>query len=404
VNVKSKTAKLTQAVIAKLAGPTGGQAWKGYADGEVDGLAVRVMKSGAKSYVLRYRHQGTARTYTIGDTKEWPLKEARAEARRLRQLIDQGHDPLAARNAERVAETVNDLIADWRKERAPHMRPRSLQHYEGLLRLFIVPDFGPRKAADLNQREITRWFHKIGARGTKPRANRALEMLSRLMRLAVRWKIRDDNPCFGIEKYPEEGRQRYLTHAELERLLGVLAVYPNRQIVRVLHLLLATGARFGEVAGARWDQFADELTVWTKPSTLTKQKKLHRVRLNTVATAILREIQAERDNGKVVRLNRSPFVFPATKGGDAGCITDIDFAWRRIREQAQLDDFHIHDLRHSFASLVISSGESLAVVGSLLGHSAPATTQRYAHLMDEAQGAATEKVGAILSGNGNGRH
>jgi integrase len=405
--MKRTTVKpLTQVGVTRLAAPTE-RPWQAYPDGTVAGLAVRVMKSGAKSFVLRYSFRGTERLYTVGDAKDWALKAARDEARRLRQQIDQGRDPLAERNAERNAETVGELIDDWRRERGPRMRPRSLVHDEGLIRLYLSPAFGSRKVADLTEREIARWHRQIGehtvrGRKTTARANRALGLLSRLMKLAIRWKLRPDDPCLGVERYPEEGRQRYLTRAELDRLLAVLATERNRQIARIILLLLATGARLGEVLGMRWEHLDSDLTVWTKPASATKQARLHRANLNSVASQVLREIAAEQQAqaAKVVRLTRSPWVFPAQHGAASGHVVNIDNVWWRVRAQAGLGDFHIHDLRHSFASMLISAGESLSVVGSLLGHSQPSTTARYAHLVDEAQKAATDKVGALLGGNG----
>jgi integrase len=395
---------LTQAGITRLTAPID-RPWQAYPDGTVAGLAVRVMRSGSKSYVLRYSFRGTERLYTIGDARDWALKAARDEARRLRQAIDQGRDPLAERNAERNAETVGELIDDWRRERGPRMRPRSLTHDEGLVRLYIAPAFGTRKVADLTEREITRWHRQVGerqvrGRDTRVRANRALGLLSRLMKLAVRWKLRPDDPCLGVERYPEEGRQRYLTRAELDRLLAVLATDPNRQVARIILLLLATGARLGEVLGMRWEHLDSDLTVWTKPSSATKQARMHRANLNAVASQVLREIAAEQQThaAKVVRLTRSPWVFPAQQGAASGHVVNIDYVWWRVRAQAGLGDFRLHDLRHSFASMLISAGESLSVVGSLLGHSQPGTTARYAHLVDEAQKAATDKVGAMIRG------
>jgi integrase len=403
--MQSKTDKLTQAGIAKLAGPTRAQAWKGYADGEVDGLAVRVMAGGARSFVLRYRHKGTARTYTIGDGKEWSLKEARAEARRLRQLVDQGQDPLAERNAERLGENLRDVIQLWREERHPHMRPRSIVHDEGLVRLYIAPAFGSRKVADITSIEIGRWFRNLANDGHKIRANRARELLGRIFNIAVQHKLRDDNPAASVERFKEHKREYFLTLEELERLLKVLADCPNMQAVRIIRLLLLTGARFHEVAEMRWNQLrdldGDNPYWWLKPED-TKQKDYHQRPLNAAAVNVLREIRHEWEAaGNVVRLARSPWVFPATNGGKTGHLTDVDYWWHRIRKAADLNDLRIHDLRHSFASFAANAGEELLTVSKLLGHSSIATTSRYSHLFGATKRNATEKVGALISGNGS---
>ena len=61
-------------------------------------------------------------------------------------------------------------------------------------------------------------------------------------------------------------------------------------------------------------------------------------------------------------------------------------------------DARMHDLRHTYASILASHGLSLPIIGSLLGHTQAQTTQRYAHLMDDPLRAATERVGAVVSG------
>jgi integrase len=212
--------------------------------------------------------------------------------------------------------------------------------------------------------------------------------------LAIRWGWIERNPCEGIEKHSEYPRHRYLSNDELSRLLSVLTNYPARQPARLIQFLLASGARFGEVAGMRWEQLHEldtERPVWTKPAPMVKQDRLHHAPLNQAACAILREIRGERAG------LLSPFVFPAPQGRGRVPVRDVDHHWRLIRKAAGLDDFRLHDLRHSFASLVISSGESLATVGALLGHSQAATTARYAHLHDEVQRRATERLGELIS-------
>jgi integrase len=384
------TIKLTPALIAKLPAPTD-RPWVAVYDTEVTGLGVRTMKSGAQSYVLRYRVHGIERLYTIGDVKDWTLKEARAEARRLRQLVDQGRDPQAERRAELDAPTVNDAIERWRKERVPRMRPRSAKEAEGLIRQWIASKLGDRKIASVTHTDTDHFFQGIK---TPARANRTIELFGRLCRLAIRWGWLERNPCEGIEKHREFPRHRYLSNDELARLIAVLEHYPARLPALLILLLLATGARFSEVATMLWEHVHDldgPAAVWIKPATTTKQEKLHRVPLNQTACGILREIRAKRAD------LLSPYIFPAPQGRGRVPVRHIDYHWRIIRNAAGLNDFRLHDLRHSFASLVISSGESLPVVGALLGHSQPSTTARYAHLVDDVQRRATERLGELIS-------
>jgi integrase len=87
-----------------------------------------------------------------------------------------------------------------------------------------------------------------------------------------------------------------------------------------------------------------------------------------------------------------------SSGRNAGeHLVNLQKPWRRIRKAAGLDDVRLHDLRHSFASVAVAGGMSLPLIGSLLGHSQPATTARYAHLADDPRLAAADAVAATIA-------
>lgn len=85
-------------------------------------------------------------------------------------------------------------------------------------------------------------------------------------------------------------------------------------------------------------------------------------------------------------------------GGKTGTsLADLEHPWGRIRVQAGIEDVRLHDLRHSFASMAAAGGHSLPIIGALLGHTQPATTQRYAHLSADPLRAASESVAARIA-------
>ena len=149
-----------------------------------------------------------------------------------------------------------------------------------------------------------------------------------------------------------------------------------------------TGAREGEALSATWNQFDLTDGIWTKPHTATKQRREHVVPLSAPARQLLDRLQAQR--------NGSPWVFPGRDGGKPR--EDLKYAWARICKAAGIANLRIHDLRHSYASFLVSAGFSLPVIGALLGHATPATTARYAHLFDDPLRQATERASAIISG------
>ena len=391
--------KLTDKIVRSLAAPVGDRAYVIHYDGRdgVRGFGLRMTKAGARSWIVNYRASRIERRLTIGSFPDWTTTAAREEAKRLKRLVDQGRDPQAERAEERSAPTVSDLIDRYRNEHLPRKRERSRREDESLIAQWIAPELGNRKVSDLRYNDIERFHRKITTTGTPVRANRAVALLSKMFSLAVRWEMRADNPVSYIERNPEERRNRYLAGDELARLTEALASYPNQAAANIIRLLLLTGARRGEILGARCDQFDLAEGVWTKPAAFTKQNRLHRVPLSGPARQLLAEIKAAADSDGS-RFAPSPFVFPARTA--VGHMVELKASWRTICRAARLDGVRVHDLRHSYASILASAGLSLPVIGALLGHTQPGTTARYAHLFDDPLRAATERVGAIVTGNG----
>ncbi len=141
--------------------------------------------------------------------------------------------------------------------------------------------------------------------------------------------------------------------------------------------------------GARWDQFNLESGVWTKPASTTKSKADHVIPLSGPARLLLAELAKEAAEG-------AEFVFP---GRGSPHRIDIKKAWPKLCKAAKLSNARPHDLRHTYASILASAGQSLPVIGALLGHSQPITTARYAHLLDDPLRKATERVGRIVELN-----
>jgi len=386
--------KLTDKTVAGLEAPTkGNRRVPDFGPDRVPGLNAQVTAAGLRQWVLRYRFHGVETLYTIGDFPDWNVKAARTEARRIKRLIDQGVNPKAERDKERAAPTMVDLARRYEAEHLPGKRPRSADEDRALIRDYVLPAIGKMKVADVTREDVERLHRSITKAGKPVRANRVLACLRTMFARAIGWKYRADNPARGgrdgVQMNAEDGRERFLSEAEIARLSDVLARHPERITVALIRFLMMTGCRFGEAATATWDQFDLAGGTWTRPSSHTKQKRRHATPLSAPAIALLTELQAEATG---------PYVFQSPRTQRP--LVTIKTAWARITRDANLEGVRVHDLRHSFASVLAGSGASLQLIGSLLGHTQVATTLRYAHLADDARRAAVERVGAVLSGNG----
>ena len=381
--------RLTDAIVRRL--PTPKQGKRITLDSEVVGFGARVTANGARSYVLRYTTRaGRERTHTIGSADTWRTTDARDKARELRREIEDGGDPLGDIEAEREAPTIGDLIERFRAEHLPRKRPSTRDDYERTLRLHIEPHFGQHtKVADVRFEDVDALHRKITKAGSPYQANRTIALLSKMFSLAVRWRMRESNPVKGIEKNREYHRRRYLTGDELVGLTKALAKHPDKGAADAIRLLLLTGARRGEVLSMRWDNVADG--VWSKPPSSTKQREHHQVPLSAPAQELLADIRKRQRP-------RTDFVFPSH--GATGHRVELKKDWAQITKAAGIEGLRIHDLRHSYASQLVSGGASLPLIGALLGHSNPLTTARYAHLMRDPLKEATEKVGAVIAAAG----
>ena len=407
--------ELDKSVVEGLLPPASGN--RILYDEEVKGFGVRVTSGGAKAFILNYRNAGgRERRITIGSWPAWKVKDAREQAKALKQKVDLGQDPVADRQAKRADPTVAGLAQLYREKHLPKKRAGSREGDEAMLARHILPALGRLQVAEIRRKEIAHLHRKLSE--TIPiAANRCLALLSKMFGLAMEEEWRGDNPCKGIQRNQENRLERYLTPAEIAQLAAALAAHPERTSCNAIRLLLLTGARKGETLAAKWSEFDLEAGVWVKPSAHTKSKRTHRVPLSAPAKALLSAMKSEADAS-------CPYVFPGQLARELGPdglrhmqpLKDIKRVWAAVCQKAGLGEMvagkaaggkpakvwksnaRMHDLRHTYASLLASSGLSLPIIGGLLGHTQPQTTARYAHLMDDPLRAATERVGVIVSG------
>ena len=357
--------------------------------GAASGFAARRQKGEAVNYFIKYRtRDGRQRWHTIGrHGSPWTPETARAEARRLLGLVASGGDPAGAKAATKAAPTVEALAYRFLTEHAETKRkPSTAKEYRRLVENVILPVLGKRRVADVGRAEITRLHH--ARRETPTEANRTLALLSTMFNWAERLGERPNgsNPCRHVERFPQSRRERFLSPEELARLGDALAAWRGSPYVpATIKLLVFTGARLGEILGLQWQWINFERGEARLPDSKTGAKTLH---LPPPAMEVLAGLP---------RIAGVPYVLGAKRG-----TTFVEAPWRRIREAAGLAGVHLHDLRHSFASVAAAGGMGLPIIGKMLGHTQTQTTQRYAHLasdpVKEAAATVSGKIAAAMNG------
>ncbi|MDH3611973.1 MAG: tyrosine-type recombinase/integrase [Gammaproteobacteria bacterium] len=355
-------------------------------DDRLPGFGVRIYPSGFKSFVLSYRCQGRKRLMVLGRYGVLTLDMARDNARQA--MVDSvvGSDPLDQRAKRNQGETVADL-AETYIERHAKVHKRTWIADQRAINKYVLPAWATKKIRNLDRSDVARLHHDVG-RVYPYTANRLLELISKMCELARVWGFVDEgatNPARGITRFKEHKRDRYVTPQELPKLAAAIDNESNLYARYALWLFLLTGLRKSELLQARWthvDWDREELSIHD-----TKNGRPLHLPLSSAALALLRQLPREEGN---------PFLFPGRDPGKN--LVNIDKAWRRIRAEAGVPDVRLHDLRRTVGSWLAQSGNSLHLIGRVLNHRTPSTTQVYARFGNDHVRDALESLGQNLLG------
>ena len=369
--------RLTQRLVDNL---KPGKSVREFRDTELRGFGVRIMPSGGKRFFVHAQFNGK-RTWTkIGDAGAMPLADARKVARSHLAASRTG-DP--SRIAETAAETPFEDVADAAFRRQfRHWKPGTLAVNRSHLKNHILPRFRGQPIGTITSTDVQQWFASL--REVPAAADRAAPVLSVIMMEAEALGFRPEgsNPCGNIRRYRRRGRERFLSREETRRLGTVLKRHDGHLLAAAVKLLLLTGCRKSEIMTLQWQDFRDGHLFLRDGKTGPRT-----VWLSSPARAVLNGLP-----------RTSVWVFPGRAG--AAPAQGLNGFWLKLRSDANLRDVRLHDLRHSYASLALSAGETVLTIGRLLGHNKPDTTLKYIHLADQTLRDAVEAVAPILGGEG----
>jgi len=394
----------------------------------VQGLNVRVLPSGVKVFVHRYRFQGFQKTITLGRFPAMSPEVAEKASRATQAKIDAGTDPgqakseakKAAKTARQAAVTVSDLADRYLIE---HVRTNFKGQGAEATRLIekhIRPALGKLALAGVGPADVSALLYKMKA--TPVQANRTRGVLRTMFGRAEEWELRPlgSNPVAVVKlRAPEPKRDRRLTDLELKALGAELQKSGEVSTLKLaVRLAVLAGMRKGEIAGLQWrwlDLEAGEIRI---PADAHKTgHKSGKIRVVHLCDALVAYLKA------TIPTLGCPFVVPGKPRNDAEGkplpwepIIGLQGPWERIRDGAglapkdkktgaYLDEENNpgwHDLRRTFASVGADLGLK-GFVGELLGHAEATVTDIYTRSAAVPLHEAAEKIGARIEGILSGR-
>ena len=344
-----------------------------YWDNELTGFGVRVYPTGTKVYMVQSRGPDGLKRVTVGRHGVISADRARRRAALIIARIKAGEAPLAAPMArEATGPTVADLAEQYFREHvAVRCKPGTAKLHRRVVRKHILPEFGKLPVAAIGREHVTDLHYRL--RHVPAMANQVIVTLSRILNQAEIWGLVPEggNPCRFVVKYRQRKRERFLTEEEFRRLGRVLGAQEaaGRMPVHAaaaIRLLMLTGCRRNEILTLRWEDVHLDVNELRLRDSKTGPRA---VPLSPAAVKVLAGLPRAAGNPWVI----------AGRRPDAR-LSDFNSHWYRVRSSAGLEDVRLHDLRHSFASRALALGESLPMIGKLLGHTKIQTTARYAHL------------------------
>jgi integrase len=405
-----KLARRTLATLPKVEKPTV------FYDTDLTGFGLKAFPSGALSWIVEYRPGAggrgvSKRRMVLGTPKSLTPEEARNRAAGILAEVRLGGDPAANRSEARAAENVRDLLTSFMDNHVRTKRKaRTAKLFDGYINNHIVPAIGTKKAPTLARADVER-LHKAIGKTNPVTANRVLALIGAVYAYGLRSKLlprQTDNPAKGIEKFPEQMRERFLSDVELARLgdairqaetVGIpwenrpnqskhAPKKPENRVTKIgphaaaaIRLLIFTGARLREILDLRWEHVDLQRGLLFLQDSKTGKKTIV---LGTAAMVLLETLP---------RVGK----FVIAGNDDDKPRSDLQKPWALVSKQAGLTGLRLHDLRHSFASVGAGSGLGLPIIGKLLGHSNSKTTERYAHLATDPLRRATDAISSAIA-------
>ena len=296
----------------------------------------------------------------------------------MRQMLELFRKPKLAPDKLSIKFTLNEFF-DQKYYAFAQATKRKSQHDLYLFNKHIRPVLGVKLLANISSEDIDIWMlQQMENKYKASTVNKHAAMLNRIFNIAVHWGYLNKNAFKGaaIRKLPVgDYVQRFLTRHEISQLLSACKQSTHPYLYLFVKLLLLTGARKSELRLAKWrDIDADKMQLFVA---ISKGGRSRKVQLSAAALVVLDQVRA-RTEALGLATTRDSWIF--TNSRTQLPYTSFHIAFFRARDKAYLPTVRIHDLRHTYASLLINNGASIYEVQQLLGHYHISMTERYAQL------------------------
>ena len=332
---------ITKAAADRIKPPKEGQV--DHFDSSLPGLALRVSRSGRKTWVYFYRHAGKLRRMSFDVFPAMSVSTAHAKWMEARDLVQAGRDP--GRISQAGATDFAGVAAEWLRRDQEGNRTRDV--IKRALEREVLPLWGHRQISDIKRRDVLDLIDGIADRGTVTIARRIFGHLHRLFVWSVGRGIIEISPMQNLPKPGSETRRdRVLTDDELRKVWKASDQIGDYGLAA--RLLILTGARREEISKLRWTEIVDGDIVLAGDRTKTSEPRT--IPLSTAAQAIIKMLPRNGD-----------FVFKAG-------LPDWSRAKAKIDELVKIPEWRTHDLRRTTATGLQKLGVALQVTEAILGH------------------------------------
>ena len=377
-----KKFKFTKANIKNLPAPT--KRTFVYDTIEV-GLSLQITPNGAKSFYYRGVVLGKQIRVKLGEPSYMSVDDARQAARKAKINMKEGINPIEERKKITGESSLEQLYTRFMDEKEQHIRPITMEYYKDLWKRYLST-LANKKISQITPDELKLLHKRLTLNNGKRCANQTIVLLRTIYNHFIKQNIYQGfNPGNAVQLNKQIARTRHLSGNELESFRDAINETEDSIPKFAIMMLWFTGARRRNVFSMKWEDIKLEEKLWTIPETKTQNDA--NVVLVNAAIDILNQL-------KDMRYNEYVFFSTTSKSGHIGGVRKT---WEGILKRAKITNFHLHDLRHTFATSLLANGADAFMVKKALTHKSLQSTQIYVNLeVDDLREKLNETVNKMI--------